>query len=87
MFYFKKKVYLHGKKKKKVKSRFKHVLHDIFKKFFKHNYNIMVETVLTIKKTVNNLFGVNPFFGPNLTILYLQNTPKGAVRSLHHSAP
>jgi hypothetical protein len=25
--------------------------------------------VLTIKKTVNNLFGVNPFFGPNLTIL------------------
>ena len=47
----------------------------------------MVETVLTIKKTVNNLFGVNPFFGPNLTILYLQNTPKGAVRSLHHSAP
>jgi hypothetical protein len=29
----------------------------------------MIETVLTIKKTVNNLFGVNPFFGPNLTIL------------------
>ncbi len=44
--------------KKKVKSRFKHVLHDIFKKYFKHNYNIMIETVLTIKKTLNNLFGV-----------------------------
>ena len=29
----------------------------------------MIETVLTIQKTVNNLFGVNPFFGPNLTIL------------------
>ena len=52
------KVYLHGQQKKKVKSRFKHVLHDIFKKYFKHNYNIMIETVLTIKKTVNNLFGV-----------------------------
>jgi hypothetical protein len=36
--------------KKKVKSRFKHVVHDIFKKYFKHNYNIMIETVLTIKK-------------------------------------
>jgi hypothetical protein len=55
--------------KKKVKSRFKHVLPDIFKKYFKHNYNITIETVLTIKKTVDNLFGVNPFFGPNLTIL------------------
>ena len=54
------------------KERFKHVLHDIFKKYFKHNYNIMVETVLTIKKTVNNLFGVNPFFGPNLTILLVR---------------
>ena len=30
----------------------------------------MIETVLTIKKTVDNLFAVNPFFGPNLTILY-----------------
>ena len=57
MFYLKKKVYLHGQQKK-VKSRFKHVLHDIFKKYFKHNYNIMIETVLTIQKTVNNLFGV-----------------------------
>ena len=36
--------------KKKVKSGFKHVVHDIFKKYFKHNYNIMIETVLTIKK-------------------------------------
>jgi hypothetical protein len=29
----------------------------------------MVKTVLTKKKTTNNLFGVNPLFGPNLTIL------------------
>ena len=60
-----------NKKQKKMKSGFKHVLHDIFKKYFKHNYNIMLETVLTIKKTVDNLFEVNPFFGPNLTILVL----------------
>ena len=50
--------------KKKVKSRFKHVLHDIFKKYFKHNYNITIETVLTIKKTVDNLFGVKSLIWP-----------------------
>jgi hypothetical protein len=61
MFYLKKK-YIYTGNKKKVKSRFKHVLHDIFKKYFNHSYNIMIETVLTIKKTVDNLFGVNPFF-------------------------
>ncbi len=53
-----KRKYIYTVNKKKVKSRFKHVLHDIFKKYFKHNYNIMIETVLAIKKTVDNLFGV-----------------------------
>ena len=37
-------------KQKKIKSRFKNVQHDIFNKYFKHNYNIMIKTVLTIKK-------------------------------------
>jgi hypothetical protein len=53
-----KSIFTRVTKKKKVKSRFKHVLHDIFKKYFKHSYNITIETVLTIKKTVDNLFGV-----------------------------
>ena len=43
------------------------ILYTIFlTNFCKHNYNIMIETKLTRKKTVYNLFGVNPFV-PNLT--------------------
>jgi hypothetical protein len=48
--------------KKKVKSRFKHVLHDIFKKYFKHNTNIMIETVLTIKKNCRQFVWGQPLF-------------------------
>ncbi len=50
MFYFNKKVYLHGQQNKKFKSRFQHFLGDIFNKYFKHNYNIMIETELHEKK-------------------------------------
>jgi formyltetrahydrofolate hydrolase len=53
-----------NKKQKKVKSRFKHVLHDIIKKYSKHNYNIMIETVLTIKKNCRQFVWGKPLFWP-----------------------
>ena len=44
----------------------------------------MIETVLTIQKTVNNLFGVNPFFGPNLTILQVAGDSVDKTEELLH---